>query len=228
MDKSDGRKNIARPVRERISNFWYYYKWLVIGGMVAMILIGTFIYDFINVKEPAFTAVLLNTSQTAAADAYEQEFVEYAGINTEECAVVFNADLSIHEEVDVESIEASQYIATRAATGELDVAVMDPATFAAYSSELFMDLRKCLTDKDLEALEGKLIYLDAAGEKQAVSCDPEAMQEPVPVGIKLNECAKFLSVYPYADGDCILGICATGRHLDYTRSFLSFLFEDIG
>ena len=38
--------------KQKRENFWFYHKWHVLGGILALILVGTFIYDMVSKEEP--------------------------------------------------------------------------------------------------------------------------------------------------------------------------------
>lgn len=54
----------AHPMtrKQRLSNFWFYHRWHVLGGGAALILLGTFVYDMASQVQPDYQVALLSSS----------------------------------------------------------------------------------------------------------------------------------------------------------------------
>ena len=48
--------------KQKLAYFWYYYKWHVIISVIIIGMLVSFIYQYVNRKDIAFNAVLLNAS----------------------------------------------------------------------------------------------------------------------------------------------------------------------
>lgn len=45
--------------KQRLENFWFYYKWILLGGACALVLAGTFVYDMVTKVVPDYQLALL-------------------------------------------------------------------------------------------------------------------------------------------------------------------------
>ena len=67
--------------KQKLSYFWYYYKWHVIGITFGAILVISFVHQLVTKKETAFNAVMMNASLMTTEQTYMQDFADYAGIH---------------------------------------------------------------------------------------------------------------------------------------------------
>ena len=49
-----------RPLKERLEYFWFYYKWYVLGGILAVFVVTTLIRDIAGSRKDALYAVVVN------------------------------------------------------------------------------------------------------------------------------------------------------------------------
>lgn len=239
-----------QPFKKRIAYFWEYYKWYVIIGIVAIILIITTVKSLLDRRDYALYGVLLNALPIEEVNESEHgetpftlNFEEYAGVDTGKERVSLNASLVMTDLADQNSINARQFIMVYIAAHDLDLAVMDTPRFSKYAYEdSYMDLRDLLDNKTLESLSGKLFYIDRAVVEQIADMDaasddiedvttpdpfhPETMQDPIPVGINLADCQKFTDAYYYDNNDAVLGIILNTTKKDRALQFIQYLFPE--
>lgn len=229
-----------QPLKKKISYIWYYYKWFILGSITLIaVIIGT-IYGFVTRTENVLYGVAVNAVTVGDDIAFVDEFYEYAQIDTKEYDVLINDTLVITDEMNETTINSTQTIMVYMSAEQLDITVMDPECFykLAYN-DIYMDLRTCLSEDELAALEGKLYYIDGAAlaeinelaeanestevVKTPDPLKPEEMEDPIPVGIDISSCEKFMDVYYYEDGVAYLGITNNTNHIDMVKTFLTYI-----
>lgn len=230
--------------KQKLSYFWLYYKWYVIGGVAAIFLLVTLIHDIVTQKEDAFLGVFVNAWPQEGSEEYLQEFAENAGINAEKYSVSADSSLYYNEgTMDETSMAAIQKLAVYVAAGEIDVMVSDPDTTRRYANgETFADLREVLSEEQLEKYEPYFYYIDMKVvadveehfDEHIMEEDyvpvypdptkPEEMEQPVPVGVYISDCQEFLDRYIFSDETVILGIIINSQHQDNAIAFLEYVF----
>ena len=231
--------------KKRASYFIYYYKWYVIVAVLVLIAVISFIYQLATKKENAFYAVFMNSVESEeAAQRFQQNFNEYAGIDTQEFETVFDTSITIDEDnsmmADV-TMTSTQKLMVYVAAAEIDVLLSDSASIEKYAnSSSFYDMREILTEEQLSRYEPYFYYVDMAvvreleeaqdnldTEYQAVfpaPKKPEEMEEPVPVGLYVDS-TKLEDAYYFPEGELVLGVYANAPHLEQTLKFIDYLFE---
>ena len=145
--------------KQKLAYFWYYYKWHVIIAVVVIAMAGSFIYQLMNRKDPAFYTVLLNASLLDQMSSEQPEFItdfaEKEGIDLNTSDITFDTSIRIVEDsMDETSVTSSQKLMVYVAANELDSMITDFSSFQKYAnSSTFHDLRDILTDEQIQALE---------------------------------------------------------------------------
>ncbi len=232
-----------RPLKERLEYFWFYYKWYVLGGILAVFVVTTLIRDIAGSREDALYAVVVNAYITENEPALAEGFAEYAGIDTSKYGVSIHSSVFINDQMDETSITSGQLITVYIAAGDLDIGIMDPTQYTKYAySGIFQDLREYLDASFLESLSDKLYYIDyavleklEAGRRDNLSTSdivlpdpfcPETMEDPRPVGINLHGCERFFQSYTYEDDLACVGTTPGSESPDMAARFLQYLFTN--
>jgi hypothetical protein len=228
--------------RQKFSYFWLYYKWHVIGGLAAVVFLGTFAHGVMTGKDDAFYGAFPNAWELEERSGeFLQGFAAFRGIDTGEYNVSIDSSLHIvADSMDETSIAATQKLMVYIAAGELDVLASDAAIFRQYAyNDVFADLRTLLTLEQMEQLGPYFYYVDRAVVEQlneAVVLEeadlpaypdpskPEDMAEPVPVGVFVDSCRKLQEAYVFAEGGAI-GILVNTKRPGEAVGFLEYLFE---
>ena len=204
-----------QPFKKKISYFWTYYKWYVLGGIFAAVVLISIVSGFLNRTNYALYGAMINGIPFETEQAFLDGFMDYAGIDKDKNTVTFNTSLSF----EGNSIGTAEFIMVYIAARDLDVIVGDPDSFSRYAySSVYLDLSEALDAETIAALSeaGRLYYIDRAvadkieelqntnqSSEEVTKPDPfhpEDMQEPVPVGIDISECSKFTDAYYYKEG----------------------------
>ncbi|HKM33611.1 MAG TPA: hypothetical protein VJY54_02590 [Lachnospiraceae bacterium] len=233
-----------QPLKKKLAYFWTYYKWFVIGGLIAIILIVTTAKAYMDKKEYALYGVMLNGySLSQEEEPLATGFEEYAGIDTNKYSVSFNSTLTMTDQMDQSGIGATQFIMVYIAAKDLDVTVMDLKRFGKYANgDTYLDLRELLDADMLDKLSDKLYYVDKSVveeinslESSSESTDdvvipdpfqPENMEKPIPVGIDLSECKKFTDAYYYENNEAYFGVIVNTENRDLALKLIQYLFSE--
>lgn len=240
--REEREKIKSQPLKKRLAYFWCYYKWFAIIGVILIVAVISTVYGILTRTTSALYGVVVNSITLGDGDAFMQDFTDYAELDTKKYHAEINASLIIGSEVDETTLNSSQFIMVYMAAQDLDFAVMEPDTFGRFTyNDIYLDLRECFSAEELEAMSDKLYYMDkavldminemTAAEESTENIalpdpfSPELMEEPVPVGINISGCSKFMDVYFYEGGTAYLGITANSPHVDMVKTFLAFLFD---
>lgn len=229
-DKSS-RENFAemrkRPLREFLPYLWEYYRWPVFWVVFFVGCFVSLVLSIVNQKDTVLSVLMLNCRPYPESDFYVVDFAEQAEIDLDAYAMDFNTSLRIGQTLDEDAMNASQYILTHIAAGQLDVAVMDTRNFTGYADILFQDLREHLTDTQLAELSGRLFYRPGDGSDADLydPTDPESMPSPVPIGIILSDCEDFHEAFYYENQDAVAGICVNALNPQNGVKFLTYISE---
>ncbi len=233
----------SKSPKEKISYFFYYYKWHVLGGAALVALLFALGRDMLNAKDVALFGAFVNASSTSleSPDEFVEDFAAYADIDLEQYSMDFEHTLRMGQSLDSLGLEANQMIMVYMAAGDLDVMAMDEFNFNKYSYKTaYSDLRTHFSEETLAQYEEYLFYIDEAflTEVERISkeetldyvieypdyTNPDAMENPIPVGINLAASAKFREYFSYGDETAFIGIVLNTKQPEHCRKLIEFLF----
>lgn len=227
-----------RSFKEKCSYFWDYYKWHVIGGIIGVFVIVSLIHTFVSRKPTAFYAAFMNMSPVATvADEYKQGFADAAGIDTDKNTVYFDTDMHLDlTKMDDVSVSTTQKMMVYVAAGDLDVMIADTAGMDHYAyNQIMMDMHDFLSPEDYAKYEPYFYYIDRALLEDAEQLnsvipypenpeDPALMKDPMPVGIRVNDCVALGDSY-YFGGYHYFCVFVNSQKMDYAHSFLDYVWD---
>ena len=233
-----------KNTKEKLAYFWHYYGFRTVLILCIVSLAIFFAVEVITQKEYAYTGIFFGSQKQESADRYMAEFAHREGIDTEEYELTVQSLLDIRLDGQVTE-ELYQTIATFTAlveTNMVDNIASETDLFLYYSYLGYTaDLRTQLTPEQLDALAPHLIYMDAAliaeqqntGEAPTIDYknfpdpkDPDAMGDPVPVGIDLFAASDaFRSAYTFSSNSVAFGICSTTEKNEIAVDFIRYVFE---
>lgn len=238
----------GKSFKEKMSYFWDYYKVHTIAALFTVIIGSILIHDTVTSKDYAFSATMLNAFAGTSQEAIETEFAEYVGIDTTEYACFIDTVSTLsYDTMSQMDMAVSQRIVALAQTNGLDVLVSDFEPFSNYSQSLmFRDLREELTAEEFEKFQDDFFYIDAAAidannsetyyDESGVSeivdadinhTDPSVMEDPVPVGIFLENSPKLeeFGCYKLEGQTPIFGFVYSSVDTANAHQFLKYLTE---
>lgn len=197
--------------KEKCAYFWDYYKIHTIVVICVIAFVISFVRQIQENKPYAFYAVLMNAFSGLDSNdtnvMWENEFLEYAGIDPETYRVCI--DTSLTQSADGGSqyeMANRQKMAAMMHTGDIHAIIADTETFESYAHmETFYDLSEVLTEDEFALYQDLFYYTDASAfdeedgdtltEMEAIQkayyakvidhSDPSTMEKPIPVGIRI-------------------------------------------
>lgn len=240
--KEQREKIKTASMKEKTAYYWYYYKWYVFAVIAAIALLGSWIYNVASQKETALFVAMLNSGTVDDENTLEQDFADYANINTEEYDIVFDTTMNISPTATDElSTSSSQRMMVYTSTGELDAIIGGDDIFPAYAyNGMLCDIRTILSEEQQRTYEPYFYYIDGAivaaieeAQEKMESADitelpdpakPELMEDPIPIGIFVSE-SKTLSDCHVFLGAPALGVPSGTSRQENVAKFVDFLFQ---
>ena len=160
--KEQQKKLKGKGVKAHLQYFWDYYKIHTIVAIAVIIFLIILVKDITNNKPYAFYGLMLNSYAPNAEDVLENEFVGYAGIDTETSSCFIDTSATYNMEIiDEVTIATSQKIMANLSAAELDSMAADKNTFSYYAhQDVFVDLRTVYDESFLDKYSDKLFYID--------------------------------------------------------------------
>lgn len=240
-------------LKDKWEYFWEYYKLHVIIVVLVGSFVISMIHNFVTAKDYCFNGMMLNAAMMDQ-EKIAEAFAKYAELDTEtyECYIDASSTLSYQHPSEYE-LATSQRIVALIQSKELDGLVFDAEAFYNHAfNQVFMDLREVYTAEELSAMEGRIYYIDmaeirraeedekASGESYTLTSltpeeiieeaqmhrDPSTMEEPIPVGVFVDDSAFAQKSKAYLGVVPIYGISVTSQRVDVSKQFLEFLFDD--
>lgn len=240
-------------LKEKWEYFWEYYKVNVMIIVIVGAFLISMIHNFVTAKDYCFNGLLLNASMMDQ-EKIAASFAEYAGLDTDkyECYIDASSTLSYQNPSEYE-LATSQRIVALIQSKELDGMLFDAEVFYNYAfNQVFMDLREVYTAEELAEYEGRIYYIDKAEIKRAEESekassekytlvtltpdeviaeaqthrDPSVMEEPIPVGIFVDDSPFAQKSKAYLGVVPIYGISTTSQRVEVSKQFLDYLFDD--
>ncbi len=233
-----------KSFKERLLYFCDYYKWHVIGGVALLAFAISIIYSVTTRKEWAFYGAFINSYQTPQYNAFREDFAAYAEIDLKKFDVLLDTNIYITDSVfDPGNVDTMERLMVYIAAGDMDVMASGPSIINRYAYyDTFLDLRQLLPPEMQTQLEPYYYYMDMAlaeefdklqqnGETGDVPpypanpSDPESMENPVPVGLYIQDCPRIQEAFVFQEDDVILGVAGNATGTDAILAFISMIFE---
>ena len=230
--------------KQKLTYFWDYYKWHVIGGIIAVVALVSLIHQITTRKETAFYALMLNATEynfMEDASVNTAAFAEYAGIDEEKYQIMYDTTVQIGTAAG-DDYESSQKLMVYIAAAELDVMVSDSNSLTKYAYQgNFKDLRDFLTEEQLEKYRDSFYYIDNAVVEEIKAANevfdmeyvpdygdphhPEEMKDPIPTGIFVNEDCPLLKDYFFRGEDVTVSVLINTQRPELASCFIDYLMQ---
>ncbi|MEG2500458.1 MAG: hypothetical protein RSA78_05280 [Oscillospiraceae bacterium] len=162
--------------KEKLSNFWFYYKWHIVGGITAAVMIFSFVYEIVSQVDPDYSIGIIT------AYAMPQEIKDALELKLSTMADDRNGDGRI-----VVTLNEFNFPNDGDATGA------DPNVYAANSTRLMGDIQTgdsmLFLTYDLEQMSEKydfFAYNDGSTPEEGAKVDTTRMGTPWSECPKLN------------------------------------------
>lgn len=230
-------------LKVKLIYFWDYYRWYVIAALIIIGVIISQVKFYMEKKDVVFHAGLLNASEVVVSmedGAHTNEFAVYTGIDTENEEILFDNSMSIGPGM-ADSYNSAQKLVVYLSAAEIDVMVADVSIVIQYAYQNdFMDMRNILSPEQLEQYQDRFYYIDKA-KVEAISnqlsavdysgngvvypdpFDPESMEDPVPVGVRIPAQCRLTKEYYLNGSDQVCSVLVNTKHLDMSLKFIDFM-----
>ena len=230
-------------LKQKLTYFADYYKWHAIITVIVLYIVISFAVQALTRKETALYVCMLNTRASGSED-YITDFAEFADIDLDSQELIFDTSISIQTETTSESsMASSQKLLAYIAAGELDVMITDAESIKMYTNnELFYDLREFLTPEQIERYGPCFYYIDrkAVQEWQEAMANfddsyvpsypdprkPDEMEQPVPVGLCLNESEGFTDNFLFMNDDVVLAVLQNTKKTETVQQFIDYVMAE--
>lgn len=206
--------------RERAEYLWDYYRLWILGGLLAVFLLGYGVSTLRNAgRENWFCACFANTyGEIGTGSVFWENYARYAGYDLNEKNLVFNARVYCDPTRETYGNEYYRLLIALMDSGTLDVLVMERERLSALGSAgRLMDLEDERTRALFERYGDRLVW--------CVPQDEDYGKASVAVGIDLSG-SRLVGEGRAYPSDAVLGVNALAPHPDQAETFLQFLFEE--
>lgn len=232
-----------KSLKDKISYLFYYYKWHALAVIALTAATVSLVINFINHKDWGFYVCLLNTSAFPQTEAYIQNFAEYAGIDTDEYEVVFDTGMFINADMTgMDTAATLQKLTTYTMAGDIDIMIAGSEFIERYANgQNFHDLRDILTPGQMAFCEPYFYYVDqtvvdaiAEANKTGQTYEqpypdprnPDGMENPIPVGIYLDNCVTLKENFYFRSEEMVLGVYVNSTRTNEALKFIDYIMKD--
>lgn len=143
--------------REKADYLWSYYKWYLIGAILAVVIVCTLIRDISYGSKPSYiNAVIMNADPSFdPADRLVPDLMDFAGVDPKEYRINIDTSMYISKAPEAAQITmgSEQKLAALYAAGEIDVMIAPESVFEHYpEADLFKDPFTILEEDYIERL----------------------------------------------------------------------------
>ncbi|MCR5688225.1 MAG: hypothetical protein K6G58_09420 [Lachnospiraceae bacterium] len=224
--------------KKKAEYIWDYYKWWIIGGIAAIVLLVTFIRDYRENSKPVYLyAELLNTylGYDRSASIYD-DFVKEAGIDLTKENLTIGTETTLSDEnFDSTMIAYQQRLIANYAAQTIDVVIGPKAILEGPANcDCYADLGEILPQDLIDELKDRdyeFYYFDPSKDQIE---DYDETVPPYFAGIYLDNCSYLNNIgehgaYPVAESEderVIFTIAANSLRTDHAVEFLRFLIHN--
>ncbi len=232
-----------KSLKEKLSYFFDYYKWHTVAVITLVAVVISLTVHLINRKDCALYVCLLNTAEIEQTEPYRQQFEEYAGIDRSEYEAVFDTSMFIQlGGRDQMTATSYQKMTVYTAAGDLDVLICAPDITEFYVGRgIFCDLRDILSPEQTALYESRFFYVDRPVLEEIQEArdkgedynpvfsdpgNPEAMEDPIPVGIRLDDCGRLKDSILFNDDTQVLSVISNSSRIDTALKFIDYVLQE--
>lgn len=232
-----------KSLKEKLAYFFDYYKWHTLAVVILVAAVISLIIQQINRKDCALYVCLLNTTAIDWTEDYVKSFEEYAGIDRSKYEAIFDTTMYINL-VGRDTLTSSSFqkLAVYIAAGDLDLLVTSPEIIQYYvDQKIFIDIREILTPEQITLYEPYFFYVDQTIVDAVIETEakgeiykgdfsdprqPEIMENPIPVGIFLDDCPRLKESVMFYDKEVVLSVIVTSSHVETSLKFIDYIMQE--
>lgn len=245
--KEDMKKMQGFTTQEKLEFIRQYYIWHIVVIVAVLVIAVSSIVSAVTKKDAVLNGIMLNVSNEGrlAAVTICEDFLRERGMDAKKVKVDLNSNMIYIPESkeNIDSNYATLDVLAARITGKLldFVAGNYNAMLVLAYSDYFIDLSQVMTEEQLNAYAGNLLYIDRAvleAFKNAVDTEdygadikipdpkkPELMETPVPVFLDVAGCEQIQAVYPNTTEKILFAVTANYPNSQNLISFIDFLLK---
>lgn len=250
--KNQHQKMKDKPFKEKFEYYFGYYKFHALAIVVGIVALISIVKAIASSKDYCFSSLIIN-SVNINAETLSDDFAQYAMLDTDNYNCYIDANLSDSlSTTGANDGSTSTKFTAMMATKDLDVTVYDSIHFYIKGlNNAFIDLKTVLSDEEIKKYEDYFYYIDGKeiaraseddsdiikalefdGDSKAIDedikkhMDPSLMEEPIAIGIIINDSNLIKSTYAYSKNIPVLGIIANSERTETAVKFIEFIFDN--
>ena len=231
-----------KSFKEKLAFFWEYYALKTFALLVALAVLIAFIVSMLTQKAYIFTGYFFG-ADTQSSEEFLEAFAQSENIDLKDYALTVQTGpyVRMDQQISTEIYDSMEAFTAMVAGESVSCFAGSPDLFLYYAYLGYAtDLRSILSETELRTLSPYLYYVDAQLIRQQEDSDggyadaywnrpdptnPEAMEDPVPVGISLDAAsADFQNCYHFT-GESLIGICESTAYPETAKAFLRYCFS---
>lgn len=221
------------PPKERLPYIWDYYKWWIIIGVIAVIVVGNIVYGQLTKKTEVLYVLAVNAdSMEFDPEEFDLfgDFLTEQGFDPKKDEVALNTGIYYTDGASMSDVYGMQAMTTILGSGSADVCLMDEALYEK-EAELgaFLPVAVYLTEDELDRFSDRLIWVkiedddDAETETAEESVDSG---ELVACGILLSNENPFRESGLYDVFDPVIGIATSSSRPELAATMIRYLLRE--
>lgn len=218
--KAQEDKVKKQSLKKRIGYFWYYHKWQLIGGLAAVLLVGSILHTlFTDHKKIYLTGVFLNTRLTNTdRETLIDEYAAANDIDTDKYSVDFDCSLAYNLEDPSDSLSTYTPVMMLAySEGKVgDFVLTDAKTFDFFAGAgYYCDLNEELDAALLAQHADRLYYYDFNDGHGGV-----------PVAIDISDAPKLSRLGYETEDGVLFSLFLNSNHQKQALAFLAWVYAE--
>ena len=227
------------PFPRKLEHIWIYYKWPILLGLTALIILGSVLYRTLTKKERVLYLGYANVAVGSELDQTLSEgYLEYAGLDAKKNEIYVYRDLYLSEDAVSGSLAHQNAYASQIKlmaaieSKELDLVLMSKQAYDILSGSdyllsvsellrsdpaLFEQLRPMITENAVIIEDNAIEYRLGEAEELIVKTEPKAN------ALCLNALPLFSEAFTEP---VYLGVIANSERLDACLDYLRYLTGD--
>lgn len=203
------------PPKKRIQYIWDYYKWWILGGLFAIYMLTSSIYQYATAKEQLLQLILVNGSVSYTEVMFAEDYLEAEGYPSDKYELIASTvEFKMTETSYQQDYYTLQSLIARLTSGDIDVFAAPADIFATYGTEGYLlDLRDIFTKEELTSYEKYLVYTTDPVTATTYPCAFDFTNHP------------WITKHNYYSDSCQFGILYNCSNVEQAKRFLSFILN---
>ena len=201
MDGMNKEKWLAMTPRQKREHIWEYYKLPIVGGLVAVLILGWLMYGWLTYRESVLDVIVTDSVEYLYEDIFH-DFLKEKGYETFKNAVVIQQNMRFDlDDPDMLETNYNSYNTLYAllVSGKQDVLFTNSDMFGTCAVQGgLMDLRQVLPEEFFETYDGLFLYVQDENTEETYPCGIKVDDNPW-VQENMNKYKGYVGIPKFAD-----------------------------